>query len=93
MAYRYTSCSCNFSKSIGGGGGLSGRSAQGAIKVLMESDFSSNFTPFIANIGEAQSDMGGGGSGPPKENRDTYLQSYASITARGSCGSRITDFI
>ena len=46
---------CNFSKSIGG---QRVKSAQGTIKTLLKSDFSSDLTHFLAIIG---------GPGPPKE--------------------------
>ena len=40
---------CNFSKSIGGPQGV--KSAQGTIKILLKSDFSSGLTHFLAIIG------------------------------------------
>ena len=46
----------------GGGGGQRAKSAQGTIKILMESDFSSNLTPFLTNIGGISPSLGGGGS-------------------------------
>ena len=57
---QHNSHRCNFSKSIGGGGGRGQRakSAQGTTKIPIESDFSSNLTTFHANIG------GGGGAQP-----------------------------
>ena len=46
---------CNFSKSIGGGGGQRVKSAQGTIKILYKSDLFSDLNHFLAIIG------GGGG--------------------------------
>ena len=48
---------CNFSKSIGGR--QRAKSAQDTIKIMMESDFSSNLTPFLTNIGGLNPRLGG----------------------------------
>ena len=48
----------NFPNRLGGGGGQRMKGAQGTIKILMKSDFFSDFTPFLAIIG---------GPGPPKK--------------------------
>ena len=56
------------------------KSAQGAIKILMKSDFSSDSTHFLTTIGGlsptlgTQSKMGGGGSSTPKRYKVTPLE-------------------
>ena len=68
---------CNFSKSIGGGGGQRVKSAQGTIKVMLKSDFSSDLIHFLAIIG--------GGGGLPKRYKatpsaDSVLQCFFRTT-------------
>ena len=57
------------------------KSVQGTIKILMESDFPSDLTPFLASIIGAQPNnqglstiLGGGAQALPKRNKVTALR-------------------